>query len=78
MDQAAQLGNEPSVIYTIVELRHFGIRRSQAYKMLKVGQIPAIRFGRKYLIPKAKFDAWFEAQGQRALDRSLEGKDIAV
>jgi len=39
--------------------------------MLKKGQIPALRIGRKYVIPRAKFEAWFEAQGQRALDKAM-------
>jgi excisionase family DNA binding protein len=71
MAQIPAANCEGERLYSIEDLQRFGFRRSYAYRMLKSGRIPAIRIGRKYLIPKAKFEAWFETQGQRALDRAL-------
>jgi excisionase family DNA binding protein len=70
MAQSAR-NQDGSRILSVDDLEHFGFRRSYAYRMLKAGKIPSIRLGRKYLIPRAKFEEWFEAQGQRALDRAL-------
>lgn len=69
--QTRPAGKPESHTYAIEDLEKFGFRRSCAYKMLKKGQIPALRIGRKYVIPRAKFEAWFEAQGQRALDKAM-------
>jgi excisionase family DNA binding protein len=33
-----------------------GIGRNQAYEAVRQGKIPAFRFGRRWLIPRAAFD----------------------
>jgi excisionase family DNA binding protein len=33
-----------------------GIGRNQAYEAVQAGKIPALRFGRRWLIPRATFD----------------------
>jgi excisionase family DNA binding protein len=33
-----------------------GIGRNQAYEAVQAGKIPALRFGRRWLIPRAAFD----------------------
>jgi excisionase family DNA binding protein len=33
-----------------------GIGRNQAYEAVQKGKIPALRFGRRWLIPRAAFD----------------------
>jgi len=33
-----------------------GIGRNQAYEAVQTGKIPALRFGRRWLIPRAAFD----------------------
>jgi excisionase family DNA binding protein len=33
-----------------------GIGRNQAYEAVQQGKIPALRFGRRWLIPRAAFD----------------------
>lgn len=40
-----------------------GVSRALAYDMVKVGKIPAIRFGKRLVIPRA------------ALERLLQGRD---
>jgi excisionase family DNA binding protein len=43
-----------------------GIGRNQAYALVQLGQIPALRFGRRWLIPRA------------AVDRLLAGETAAT
>jgi excisionase family DNA binding protein len=42
---------------TVDELaERLGIGRNQAYEIVQRGQIPSLRFGRRWLIPRAAFD----------------------
>jgi excisionase family DNA binding protein len=43
-----------------------GIGRNQAYALVQLGQIPALRFGRRWLIPRA------------TVDRLLAGKTVTA
>lgn len=45
-----------------------GISRDQAYRSVKTGEIPALRFGRRIVVPRAKFLAMFGLP-----DEPLEG-----
>lgn len=48
-------------IYKINEIAEIlGISKSYAYQMIKEEKIPVVRLGRRIIIPKPKFDAWFE------------------
>ena len=38
--------------------QRLGIGINQAYEACERGQIPCMRFGKRWLIPKAAFDAW--------------------
>lgn len=38
--------------------QRLGIGRSLAYVMVREGQIPAIKLGKRYLIPTSRFEAW--------------------
>jgi excisionase family DNA binding protein len=35
-----------------------GIARNNAYERVRAGDIPSIRMGRRYLIPRERFHAW--------------------
>jgi excisionase family DNA binding protein len=43
-----------------------GIGRNQAYEAVQQGKIPALRFGRRWLIPKAAFDRMLSAAQETA------------
>lgn len=45
-----------------------GIGINQAYSACERGQIPTVRFGRRWLIPKPAFQQWLEFSG-------IEGQD---
>lgn len=48
-------------IYKINEIAEIlGISKSYAYQMIKEEKIPVVRLGRRIIIPKPKFDVWFE------------------
>lgn len=50
--------------YTPEELRDvLPLGRSQIYKMLADGHIPSLRLGKKFVIPRAAFDAWLASCG---------------
>jgi excisionase family DNA binding protein len=38
-----------------------GIGRNQAYALVQLGQIPALRFGRRWLIPRVQFERMLAA-----------------
>ncbi len=64
----SSLTGEPEVMsdddrraYTPEEVaRMLGLHLNSVYAMLKAGDIPAVRVGRKWLISKRRFDAWFD------------------
>ena len=44
-----------------------GIGRGQAYELVNRADFPAIRLGRKILIPRDAFLRWLDKQTERAL-----------
>ena len=54
---------EASAIYASVEdlARELGISRHTAYAGLRAGRIPAIRLGRRYILPRAAITKWLES-----------------
>ena len=47
-----------------VKLTRFGLNHT--YDLLKRGEMPAIRVGKRFFIPKAALLNWLEAAGSRA------------
>lgn len=68
----SSLTGEPEVMsdddrraYTPEEVaRMLGLHLNSVYAMLKSGEIPAVRGGRKWLISKRRFDAWFDGEAR--------------
>ena len=51
-------------VLTIEEVSaELGIGRSTAYQLAKERKIPAIRLGRRYVVPKAAFERFLENAG---------------
>lgn len=47
-------------IYQINEVAEIlGISRSYVYQLIKEEKIPVVKLGRRIIIPKPKFDNWF-------------------
>lgn len=41
-----------------------GVARGVAYEQVRSGEIPAIRVGRRWLIPRTRFHAWLDGEMQ--------------
>lgn len=39
-----------------------GVARGVAYEQVRSGEIPAIRVGRRWLIPRTRFHAWLNGE----------------
>jgi excisionase family DNA binding protein len=44
-----------------------GVSRASIYAGLKTGEIPAIRWGRRYILPRAAIAEWLRTAGNRPL-----------
>ncbi len=42
-----------------------GIARGVAYESVRNGEIPATRVGRRWLIPRKRFHAWLDGEGEQ-------------
>lgn len=40
------------------------VGRSKIYEMLKAGEIPCKRLGKKYIVSRARFQEWLETCGE--------------
>ena len=51
--------------YSVEEVaRLLGIARNGAYERVRAGDIPSIRMGKRYLIPRERFHAWLNGQAE--------------
>jgi excisionase family DNA binding protein len=49
--------------YTVQEVAtRLGIGRCMAYDLVRRGVIPAMRLGRRWIVPRARFHAWLNGQ----------------
>ncbi|NKQ53311.1 helix-turn-helix domain-containing protein [Amycolatopsis sp. K13G38] len=49
------------VTYTVDEAAELlGINRGVAYQQVREGHIPAVRLGKRWLIPRDRFHAWLD------------------
>ena len=54
------------LVLTVPEAaRRLGIGRNQAYALARSGRIPAIRLGRRLLVPAAALERWLEEQARQ-------------
>lgn len=53
----------PSPYITPAEARDYGIGQRAWYQLLRSNEIKAIRIGRKFLVPRAAFLAWYNSAG---------------
>ena len=45
--------------------RALGISRHKAYQALRAGEIPSIRLGRRFVLPKSAISEWLKTAGGR-------------
>lgn len=52
------------LVYSPEEVaRLLGLHANSVYSLLKSGTLPAVRAGRRWLIPKRRLEAWLEGGG---------------
>jgi len=52
--------------YSVDEVaKMLGTARGATYQAVREGRIPAIRMGRRWLIPRERFHAWLDGQTSR-------------
>ena len=62
--------DEVSLTYTVDEVAVLlGIARDVAYENVRSGLIPAVRVGRRWLVPRSRFHAWLDATSSAATNK---------
>jgi excisionase family DNA binding protein len=56
---------QPATITVEQAGQELGISRNAAYAAVNAGEIPAIRIGRRWLVPKVAFRKLLESAGQK-------------
>ena len=52
--------------YTVEEVAQLlGTARSATYVAVREGRIPAVRMGRRWLIPRERFHAWLNGDAEK-------------
>jgi excisionase family DNA binding protein len=52
-------GRPMKLVYTVDEVAELlGLSRGLTYDLIRAGTIPAERLGRRWIIPRARLDAW--------------------
>lgn len=63
------------IIYTPAEVsRLLSIKLQTVYDLIKCGDMPALRIGRNYKIPKEMFDEWLRNAASAQTKRRNEGE----
>jgi excisionase family DNA binding protein len=54
--------DDDRAVYTVAEVaRLLALSRGGTYELVRKGVIPAVRLGRRWVIPKARFQAWLDS-----------------
>ena len=62
--------DEASLTYTVDEVAALlGVARGVAYENVRNGLIPAVRVGRRWLVPRSRFHAWLDTTGPAATSK---------
>ena len=60
-----QLPNKAPQFYTVAEVAELTrVSRMTVYRMVHSGELPAVRFGRSYRVPKSAIDALLGVQDE--------------
>jgi excisionase family DNA binding protein len=59
----AAAGPASKVTYTVKEIAEMlGLNLGGTYQLIRAGEIPAVRLGSRWIVPKHRFHAWLNAQ----------------
>jgi predicted DNA-binding transcriptional regulator AlpA len=63
--------DELPAMITAADLQRLGISRPIAYQMMKLADMPVIKIGRRFFIPKVKFLEWLDTQSKSKREVTL-------
>ena len=62
--------DKAALTYTVDEVAALlGVARGVAYDNVRNGLIPAVRVGRRWLVPRSRFHAWLDTTGSAATSK---------
>jgi len=65
LQQTMNTGSHSTIYASVDELaRELGISRQKAYDGLRNGQIPCIRLGKRFILPRSAITSWLQNAGQ--------------
>lgn len=53
----------PATMSVLEAAKQLGISRNLAYQLVRDGEIPTLRLGRRIIVPRAAFDRWLDSAG---------------
>ena len=56
------MGDEKAVLSVKQVAKRLGICQPLVYRQIRAGNIPAVKVGDRYLIPKAAFERWLSVE----------------
>ena len=60
--------DDDRAVYTVAEVaRLLSLSRGGTYELVRSGEIPAVRLGRRWVIPKERFHAWLDSCARGAV-----------
>ena len=65
----ALAGQPQRAVYTVKETSHLlSLSLGGTYALIRSGEIPAIKLGGRWVVPKRRFQEWLDAQGDDTTD----------
>jgi excisionase family DNA binding protein len=65
-----EVRDDVALTYTVDEVAALlGVARGVAYDNVRSGLIPAVRVGRRWLVPRSRFHAWLDTSGPAATSK---------
>ena len=62
--------DDVALTYTVDEVAALlGVARGVAYDNVRSGLIPAVRVGRRWLVPRSRFHTWLDTTGPAATSK---------
>jgi excisionase family DNA binding protein len=63
-------------VYTVNQVATMlGVSRGSAYQLCRTGQVPAIKLGDRWVIPKKRFHSWLDNQPDQDRDDQATGSE---
>jgi len=66
------------LVYNSVEelAKVIGLSRQSTYNALRIGDIPSIRLGKRFILPKPAIEEWMRNAGGKGTDRTASSRAL--